>query len=254
MYVLTIVHTLFIEIQTVLFTSITMNEGNDNSKENDPQIMEGGITTKPYPKDNHPLDVIQQETARYETRLRTLLIALCGGDPYKEGNSRSSESHGTGGVPDGMMQRDLGTGIPKHMHDGDETIELKTDEYRVVEEGEALIYEVAFEIANHAKSVLHEMDTEKIAVPIERQEIVDEVTSYFDSVIGNVLQKSLPDERLRMLLALQTLQENVCELVVATTSEDKDRYLMLLKNAINYIVDGVAQRGINKSVTLQINV
>ncbi|MBD3156807.1 hypothetical protein GF369_03180 [Candidatus Peregrinibacteria bacterium] len=176
------------------------------------------------------------------------------GDPYKDGEIPGSESYGTGGVPDGMMQRDLGTGIPKYMHDGDETIELKTDEYRIVEEGEALIYEVAFEIANHAKSVLHEMDTEKISVPVDRREIVDEVTSYFDTVVGNVLQKTIPDERLRMLLALQALRENVCELVVATTSEDKDRYLMLLKNAINYIVDGVARRGINKSVTLQINV
>ncbi|MBD3156806.1 hypothetical protein GF369_03175 [Candidatus Peregrinibacteria bacterium] len=65
-----------------------MNEKNDNSQEKDPQIMEGGVTTQPYPKDNHPLDVIKQETARYETRLRTLLIALCGEIRIKTGKSR----------------------------------------------------------------------------------------------------------------------------------------------------------------------
>ncbi len=165
-------------------------------------------TTQPYPQGEHPLEIINRNTAPYETKLKTLLLQLCG----------------TGGVPDSSMEEDFGTGIAK-------------------------------EVAYTALMVLSEMDTERIENAEYESSIKKEIYMYFDTLVANELSRVLPDERLNILLTLNHLRDELCEQLIELPHGDKrEKYVLSIKNAIRYIIDSVLKSGLNKSLTLQINV
>jgi hypothetical protein len=184
-----------------------------------------GINTQPYPAGEHPVEIMKRQTAPYKTRLGKLLIELCTNDKRTEG------------VPENKMEDDLGTGIAKNIKE------------------KALIHEIAKEITGTAQCILSQMDTEKIEVDENDMSITNEVTIYFDTLIGNELLKVLPDERLNALIMLNSLKDEICnQLIEIHSLGNRDRYILSIKNAIKYIIDSVMQNGINKSLTLQINV
>lgn len=225
------------------------------------------VNTAPYPKGEHPLEKMGRPTKPYPVRLRTLMIELCGGDPAID-----MQKAQMGGVPCSHMGEDNGTGVPKEMiTDQDEVHEVKTGEYEVIgritqplgtgdyeviSEGEVLAHEIAREVTLGAKTALHEMETEKIETDEDKEHsgsMKAEIFFYFDQQINTHLKTVLPDERLRVLMMLNAIRNEICDQVVdMPESINRNLYILSLKNAIKYIVDSVMKNGINKSITLEI--
>ncbi|MBA4336307.1 hypothetical protein C0416_00850 [bacterium] len=192
------------------------------------------VITQPYPQGEHPIEVIGRNTAPYETKLKTLLLQLCG----------------TGGVPDRNMEEDFGTGIAKEVQD--ETPEHDTGKYEMMG---GLVHEIANDVAYTALMVLGNMDTEKIETEENTPSVKQTILSYFNTLIEGEILKVLPDERLNIFLTLNYLKDELCEQLIELPHGDKrERYVLSIKNAIRYIFDSVLKSGLNESLTLQINV
>ena len=183
------------------------------------------VDTQPYPKGEHPLEMMSKPTAPYPVKLHGLLMELCEGDSIVEC-----------GVPSEEMEEDFGTGVPKKMDKKEVT--------------QSLTYKIATEVIYGAKMSIHDMETEKIEV--DQISVEAEISRYFDERIHEALLSARLDERLRTFFTLQSLKNEICSQLIKIAPENQARYVTSLKNAISYIIDSVISRGINRSITLEI--
>jgi queuine/archaeosine tRNA-ribosyltransferase len=208
-----------------------MKESNDVPV----QEMQAEMTTRQFPQGQHPIDVMDQITAPYSTRLGNLLQRLCE-------NAEICDSGDSGGTQY-MSLEDL-TAVPTEIMQ-DSTTEQELTSADILTEGEEMAMEVAIETRRVVASTTEILDE-------QNGQLQSEIEACFDELVSFYIDRDDSERRNDLHGNLELVRKVISRVLGEVVPKDIDEYMQGVRNILAFVISGIVRNSLREQVTLQI--